>query len=232
MSKGETRTAVIYAVTPLRTGESGQEQLKVCREYAEQRGYDVKSEAWDKLEEGQEWPRRHLARAMAQLPRGGVLVALNRMFVGDVYIRAACMEKLRHRRCRLEFARDVDDDDPLGLMAERLIIAMRGWDRLYRNARIALSLQEKMAKGERASARPPYGMRVDPENPHLVVPDPHEKRVLSLMLQMNDWGWGPTRIARELTKRGYLARNGKPWYPAAVRHILLRETRETHRETP
>jgi hypothetical protein len=75
----------------------------------------------------------------------------------------------------------------------------------------------------------PFGLRVADDCNHLTA-HPGEKEALLLMLEMIVQDRGVTEVALELNRRGYKARDGRPWSPTAVFDMMPRLIEEGARE--
>ena len=90
--------------------------------------------------------------------------------------------------------------------------------------------REAASAGEPAPAvEVPFGLRVGDDCNHLTE-HPGEKEALLLMLEMIVQDRGVTEVALELNRRGYKARDGRPWSPTAVFDMMPRLIEEGARE--
>jgi uncharacterized protein YoaH (UPF0181 family) len=78
------------------------------------------------------------------------------------------------------------------------------------------------ASGRRMSARPPYGMRVDPNDPARMIPHEGEQQAIERARELRGQGLSPRKVAAQLEAEGY-PRRGKSWQQTTVIKMLKRK---------
>jgi site-specific DNA recombinase len=136
------------------------------------------------------------------------------------------IEELAGHGCQVEFLDRPMSADP----HDQLLLQIRGAVAEYERTLIA----ERMRRGRQAKLRagtllpwttPPFGYRLDPEQPRDAAAVRVEPAEAVLAAQMFDWYLEPGatvyRLARRLTDLGVATRRGQPrWNAASVRWIL------------
>jgi len=109
---------------------------------------------------------------------------------------------------------------------EKLVRFIEGWqaetESKNTSIRVSIAKLEKAKRGEWCGGRPPYGYRLSEQNrKHRLEIDPREATVVREMVRLcMEEGLGTELIARELNRRGFRTRQGKPWTSARVRGVL------------
>lgn len=111
------------------------------------------------------------------------------------------------------------------------------------SARIKEKLYAKKQRGETITSRPPFGYTIDNENlvpiknkngkgftmkPGKLIENPKEKQIIREIMYHFDGGKSYQKIADELTRMGYLNREGKPFQKMSIYQILNREGKNRH----
>jgi site-specific DNA recombinase len=136
------------------------------------------------------------------------------------------VEELERRGIRIEFLERPMSDEP----NDRLLLQIRGAVAEYERTQIS----ERMRRGRQAKyragkllpwSRPPYGYRVDPEQPRDPAGVRLDEAEAAMVAQMFAWYLEPGAslysIAKRLTELALLTPTGKPrWNVATVRGIL------------
>lgn len=214
--------------------ESIGQQLALCRAYCERQGYRVKAEYQDDLKSGADAPddahRRGLFNALNALRRGDRLVALyyNR-FARDGYLAEHVLREAAKRQARLESASGERSwvDDPANPDAPMIRAVLREADareRRWTALRTSLAMLARQANGERMAYNPPYGWRIDVNNPARLVEDKREQDGIKIIVELHEAGHGLRAICRELMARNRRCRR-RPWRHSTVKKILRRTGR-------
>ena len=128
----------------------------------------------------------------------------------------------------------VDPDDWATLLLIGAVVrADARHQRRVHAAKTSEAMQRHQRGGRRMSApdRTPYGQRVDPNDPALLVDNPEEQAVIRRIVAEQKAGRGLREIARGLTRDGVPCRGKSRWHHVAVGRILKRFERGTERGT-
>lgn len=113
----------------------------------------------------------------------------------------------------------VDTTTPAGETMANMLAVFSQFERRLIGQRTRDALAVKVAKGEYAYGRPPFGYRA--EGGVLVVDD-SEQAVIARMVELRGEGASLRRIVQVLTDEGLRPRQGAKWYPTTVADVLRR----------
>jgi len=238
--------AVIYARFSPRpdeeTSQSADLQIQQCTAYCEQNDYLIRAAFSDKAISGTERNRPGLWSAIDALQKGDRLVVCNM----DRVARSVGLAEYIWKESRLAGAIMVavtgpQPENPLDISA-KLIRQVFAAFAEYERDRIAERTSERQRQhqqnGRLMSRHAPYGFRIDPvtaadkDADTLILPEEHEQKILSEMVQLQQDGKGAKAIATTMESRGELFRNNPRWHPNTVRRILEREKRYAKERGP
>lgn len=226
--------AVIYArYSPRPKDKSGDTetiewQTERCRAYCAAMGLTILAEKSDRDASGKEYEERTGFLAALDLAKSAkaviVVYNLSRMMrntklalavVDDLDAAGASIASLQER---------LDTSGPVGRFCLTLLLAK---DQLVREM-ISIGTSDAMrrhqSRGRRMSAKPPYGWRVDVNNPKAIVEDPAEQSAIQHMRALHASGRGLREIGRELESLNVFPRDGAGhrWNHNTIRTILKR----------
>jgi site-specific DNA recombinase len=169
--------------------------------------------------------RPALLEAISTLTRGGVLVVakLDRVSRGEPLAAAMIEAAVARKGARIMSAagEGTESDEPTAVLMRRMVQAFAEYERLIIGARTRAALQAKKRRGERVG-QVPYGYTVAADGVTL-EPVAAELAVVEQLRKMRAAGHTLRAIADELTRQGFLTREGKPaWTHTTVASILRR----------
>jgi site-specific DNA recombinase len=119
---------------------------------------------------------------------------------------------------------DLDTTSPMGRCVFTILSAVAELERNQIRQRTSETMHKLRRDGRRMSGRPPYGWRVDPENPRRLLPAEEEREVLGWLLKTRteqpDLTWG--QLCELVNEAGVMFR-GEPWQRTTLRRIVERE---------
>ena len=221
--------------------ESIDTQFASIRTWAEAEGYEVVGEYGDSMKSGKNMDRAGLTEALEEVAanrKAGILAVysmsrLSRNLSDSQHLLEQIGES-GGRVYDVSAGRYPDITSPDGWLAFVVAAAVDQYQR-WKGAQTTQSHMLRLqGRGQRMSARLPYGKRIDPERdetkisfdgrrelPVWMSDDPVEQRIIGIMLRLQGRGWGDHRITGWLNKRGVVCRGGK-WHRSTVRRILDR----------
>lgn len=170
--------------------------------------------------------RPELARALAELVRGDVLLVARRDRLGRDLLQVLALERdLEERGVRIVSAagEGTENDEPGSKLMRRMLDAFAEYERDMARDRTRKSLRAARARGSRAGTVP-FGYRTGEDG--RLLEDEDEQRALRLMAERRAAGDGYVRVCRALEAAGFRPR-GKRWHANGVRSIL--RTHERYR---
>lgn len=208
-------------------------QRDLCRQYCEAHGYTIVGEYADEGISGSEEDRPGLWTAIADLKRGGVLVAYKAdRLARDVYLHELVYRSVAKKKARIELVDGTSNGDtPENQLLRTVLAAFSAYERKVIAARTKAAALRLQANGVAVSAAAPYGKRPGPPRPitrrgqpamqRTWVDDPDEQAVIARVAALHSAGAGLREIARQLNSAGVPCR-GREWSHAAVRRVLNR----------
>lgn len=207
-------------------------QLDACRRYAAMIGGTLQEAESDPLTSGRLVPldgrpggKRLLARLSGPGKPGIVVQRLDRLF-RDATDGGIWLKKWRKEGVSLHLANQggcsVNTDTATGRMMLGLLLVFGEFEPDLTSERISEAFKWKQENGQKVSSKPPYGKKVDPEDPKQLIVNPVEQAGLLLMKLFAQGGMSLAKIGRQLEEEGYLCR-GKPWHHQVIADILKRE---------
>ena len=166
--------------------------------------------------------RPALADALAMLARGeadALLVAkLDRLTrsVRDLSdLTDACN---REGWALLSVADQLDTDSAAGRLVLNILVSVGQWEREAIGERTAAALAVKAARGELVGAVP-YGCALAADG-RTLLPEPAERAAVDLARELRAAGLSLRAVSAELDRRGYRARNGRPFAATQVARMV------------
>lgn len=221
------------------TSDSNEKQETRCREYCQQRGYEVVAAFQDADvsggRNGMELDalkamagRQGFWRALKALRRGYVLVVRWRHRIArDVYLQEWVESTVAAKGCRIEAADEHNGNTPEDRLLRRVSNAFDAYTREKTKDNTSRGMLRKQKNGRRMSRSDccPYGYQSAPDDPNRLIPIPEEQSIIARMRQLQAAEASYRGICRNLDREGFRRRGGKTWSsaPGLVRAILLRE---------
>jgi site-specific DNA recombinase len=235
-----TKKGIIYArFSPRRNEEnceSIEAQLDFCRKWCAENNVEIKGEYSDRALSGGDEDRPELWAAIAALGRGDVLVVyrLDRLarsvYLSDIIERAVHKRKATFLSVSGEGTWGDSHEDWL---IRKILQTLAEYERKVIGARTKAAMLRHQANGRLMGSIPPYGFKIDPDNPKRIVKDPYERLIINQIKRFHTEGYSVRKIAVELTKLKYKPRRkrkifkGKPvfvkgkWCPQTI-HVILK----------
>lgn len=208
-------------------------QRDLCRQYCEAHGYTITGEYADEGISGGEEDRPALWTAIADLKRGGVLVAYKAdRLARDVYLHELIYRAVAKKKARIELVDGTNNDDtPENKLLRTVLAAFSEYERKVIAARTKAAALRLQRSGIAVSAEVPYGKREgeprqiirrgQPAMQRTLVDDESEQAVIARVVALRDEGAGLREIARQLDNAGVPCR-GRSWNHSTIRRIIAR----------
>lgn len=170
--------------------------------------------------------RPALGAALAALAEhgAGVLLAAKRDRLARDPILGAMIERLAGRsgaRVVSAAGEGTDDDDPSAILMRRMVDAFAEYEAALISARTVAALAVKKARGERTGSVP-YGWELDEDGVHL-LPVEQEQNAIRLARELRRSGLSLRKVAAELARRGFKARNSRLFAATQIKRLLVAE---------
>lgn len=165
--------------------------------------------------------RPALLEAIGALKKGDVLMVAKRDRLGrDPLVVAMIESAVQRKGARIVSAagEGTDSDSPADVLMRRMIDAFAEYERLIIGARTKAALQAKKARGERTGSVP-YGYTLADDEKTL-EPNPTEQAVITEARKLKAAGLSLRKVAAELARRGFYARNGAQFEAEQVRRMV------------
>jgi site-specific DNA recombinase len=168
--------------------------------------------------------RPALVAALAALRdhRAGVLVVARRDRIARDVVLTATVERLVERAGArvVSTAGEGNGDTPADAFMRTVIDGAAQYERALIGARTKAALQAKRAKGERVSARLPYGYALAADGVHLAPVDSEQAVISRARALASQPGLSLARVAEALAGEGLLSRSGRPFAPMQISRML------------
>ena len=119
----------------------------------------------------------------------------------------------------LSASESLDTSTAAGRMVINIMAVFAQWEREAIGERVR-NVQHALREQGRAIGPPPYGYRTNADG--YLMPDPNEQNALTLIRSLKNMDSPMSKIAAELTNRGFTTRKGGAFTPQGVFHILKR----------
>ena len=165
--------------------------------------------------------RPALLEAIGALKKGDVLMVAKRDRLGrDPLVVAMIESAVQRKGARIVSAagEGTGSDSPADVLMRRMVDAFAEYERLIIGARTKAALQAKKARGERTGSVP-YGYTLADDEKTL-EPNPAEQAVITEARKLKAAGLSLRKVAAELARRGFYARNGAQFEAEQVRRMV------------
>lgn len=165
--------------------------------------------------------RPALLEAIGALKKGDVLIVAKRDRLGrDPLVVAMIESAVQRKGARIVSAagEGTGSDSPADVLMRRMVDAFAEYERLIIGARTKAALQAKKARGERTGSVP-YGYTLADDEKTL-EPNPTEQAVITEARKLKAAGLSLRKVAAELARRGFYARNGAQFEAEQVRRMV------------
>jgi DNA invertase Pin-like site-specific DNA recombinase len=206
--------------------ESCEVQAAQCGRFAAERGWEIGGVFEDRDASGKDSERPGLARAIAALGEGDVLLVYKR----DRLARDVLIAELTRRRVKAAGANivavsgdiDGDDDDPTVVFVRQIMDAVAELERKQIAERTHDTMCQHQRNGKRMGRYAPYGWKIDPGDSSKLVPEPREQEAVDHIKELAEEGRNPHAIMRAMNEdMPDIARTGK-WNVKVIRKIIER----------
>lgn len=222
-----TREAVIYArYSPRPDGQECQScavQVYRATHYCEMQQWRVLETHEDQGISGKSDARPAFQDALASACKPGrvlVVTALDR-FARNARDALVYMEHLRTAGADLVMLDlQIDTTTPIGRFMFTVFAGFAQLEREFIAARTRTAMRRYRQQGRRMSRFAPYGMRICPDDPGRMVPDPMELAAIDSARAMKARGQSYQQIAWHLNAAGVSTRTGRPFDKAAARRLI------------
>ena len=217
------KKAVIYArfSCSKQREASIDDQLRVCREWAEREKYDVVAQYCDYAMSGRTDERPEFQRMIGNAGESDiVLVYMMDRFSRDPYDAPIYKRELSMHGVRVVSAMENVPDTPEGMLLDKLLEGMAAMESMKNSARTKRGLEGNamkcMANGVRV-----YGYRINDSGRYEI--DESQARYVREAFSRRLAGEAPASIAKRLASMGAKTRHGKPCSPTMVENMLRSE---------
>lgn len=223
----ETKKCVIYARFSPRPdaaeSDSAEKQIEICREYAQQNGYEVVGEFVDKAKSRNDANREGLIRAIDSIKRGQVLLCYDLSRFGAGHTAIVYEQDLIRRGGSLEVVDGPNTaNDPDTKMLRTIMFAFKEREREMIAERTRIKMLKMQREGRSVSGHPPYGYTKDPNDKTRLIKDPDEYPVLEKIISLYEGGMSMSGIAKKLDETNVKSRRGNGWHATTIRRSLVR----------
>jgi site-specific DNA recombinase len=166
--------------------------------------------------------RPGLIQAMDAIGKGDMLLVSKRDRLGRDPILVAMIERAITRKgARVISAagEGTDGDNPSDVLMRRMIDAFAEYERLIIKARTSSAMQAKRTRKERVGSIP-YGYSLSRDGVH-IIEKPEEQSVITEIKRLKEAGLNLLSICRELERKGFTTRTGRPFKAEQVKRVLL-----------
>jgi len=222
--------AVIYTrFSPRRNADSSEScetQESLCRDYADKAGYPVKSVHEDRGISGKSSDRPGLAKALANLRKGDVLLVYKRdRLARDVLIAELTRRQVASAGATIEaVSGDIagDDSDPTVMFVRQIMDAVAELERKQIAIRTSDAMRVHQKAGRLMSRFAPYGFSIDPDDKTMIRPLQSEQEGIELIREMHGDGLNPHVITDKMNEDWPEMARAKKWNRKLVMKIIER----------
>lgn len=156
----------------------------------------------------------------AQRAKVAAWADLNGYELGAIFADAGISERLDRAGADLvSLSERIDTTSAAGRMIFRMLAVLAEFERDQISERTSAAMQFKRSKGQRVGSIP-YGYRLADDGSTLLAHAP-EQAVITQARALRDAGLSLRKIAAELARMGFRARNGATFAAAQVQRMLL-----------
>ena len=216
--------AVIYArySSSSQTEQSIEGQLRVCKEYAERKGYTILNEYIDRAMTGTNDNRPMFQQMILDSSKREfeiVLVYKFDRFSRSKYDNAIYKHKLQQNGVRVVSAMEDISNTPEGILMEGLLEMFAEMYSKDLSQKVKRGMRESILKGNFVGGKALYGYKV--ENKKLVINEEQAPAVRYMFEQYAN-GKSKTEIAEDLNNMGYRTNNGKKFTKKSLQQNIFK----------
>lgn len=195
-------------------------QLADLREEAAKRDWKVVGEFNDPDRSGDDEDRPAIWEALAQAQSGMVLFVWNSSRLArSVYFSEYLHKVFRKKGCRIEYLHGTNGEKPEDILVRQIMAAVDEHQKKVSAMRTKHRMLVHQKNGRLMSKKPPFGTKIDPNNPKRIIPEPKELKLIPEIMHYKEQGWQEWKIAKIMAEKGFKFR-GNPIGRAAVRAVL------------
>lgn len=220
-------TAVIYArfSSDNQREESIDAQVRACRRYAEQQGYNIIEIYADHAKTGTNDKRPEFQRVIQDAKSGKFAVLIVHKFdrfSRDKVDSAIYKRELKKAGVKLKSVCEPLDGSPESIMMEGIYEAYAQYYSANLSREVMKGMLENAHNCKHTGGKPPLGYDVDPATKKYVV-NQREAEAVKLIFERYTAGAGYDTLMRELNAAGYKTKLGKPFGKNSIHDILINE---------
>ena len=188
--------------------------------WADLNGYELAGIFEDAGISGTKSNRPGLAAALAAVGKGDALVvySLSRLARSTRHTLEISERLDKAGADLVSLSERIDTTSAAGRMVFRMLAVLAEFERDQISERTSAALQYKKAKGERVGAVPyGYALAIDGAT---LEPDPTEQAVITEARKLKAAGLSLRKVAAELARRGFYARNGASFEATQIRRMV------------
>jgi site-specific DNA recombinase len=226
------KTVVYTRFSPRRnseTCESCEFQAASCEQYAHDHNLDIVATYHDPDVSGGDEYRENLWAAIKKLPKDGVLLVYKRdRLARNVYLSECINRAVRKAGARIIAVEgDIEGDSIEIAMVRQVMAAISEYEKKVIGQRTKWAMAKHQRQGGRMSRWTPYGWKINPDNPAIMLVNDDEQKIIGRMVYMRENGHSMNQIAKLLAENPEnVNRIGMPWRPATLWKILKRVTKK------
>jgi len=202
------------------TKQSTAGQLKVCRKFAEDHGYNIVGEYKDEAMTGRNDLRPEFQRMIRDSEKGhfqGVLVYTLDRFSRDKYDNANYKQKLLQNGVRVLSAQENITDDPSGVLIESLLEGMAQYFSMELSRKVRRGMELNADRSQYNGGTIPLGYRIVDKQYKV---DEIGAAIVREIFERFAAGWTYQEMSNDLNKRGITTSRGKAFNKNSF-HVIL-----------
>lgn len=245
-NKRSNNRAVIYSRYSLHKkkdeSENCNKQIEICQRYCDLNNYEVVGTYSDESMSGanpSNRPGLQLALSKAVKKQAVLVVHSLSSLAWNNKDIIKITERLEHAKAGLcSIAEDIDTTTDYGQHFFKTAELFLRLESDLASERISNTMLRQQRDGRRMSAKPPYGMQVDPDDSTKLIENDYEQKAIKRIIELYKEGTSYRGIARLLTEEDFKPRN-KPgqfkgkfvyfngkWRGDLIARIIRREQRQ------
>ena len=196
-------------------------QAAECEQYAHRRKWNVVATLNDPDRSGADCYRETLWAAIKRLKKGETLLVWKWDRLARDLLLSLQIERAVEKRGATVTAieGDVPGNSPHAAFTRQIMMAVAELERKMISERTSAAMRAHQKAGRRMSAQVPYGYSVDPGNPHNIIENPDEQKILEEIWRRHKKGESNNAIAHALDPAK--SRKGR-WHTEVIRRIVQR----------
>lgn len=196
-------------------------QAAECEQYAHRRKWHVVATLNDPDRSGADCYRETLWAAIKRLRKGETLLVWKWDRLARDLLLSLQIERAVEKRGATVTAieGDVPGNSPHAAFTRQIMMAVAELERKMISERTSAAMRAHQKAGRRMSAQVPYGYSVDPGNPHNIIENPDEQKILEEIWRRHKKGESNNAIAHALDPAK--SRKGR-WHTEVIRRIVQR----------